>query len=223
MERAHDEHRDRGHRLAVRLGADVGGDRHLADVELVAPHHAAERGDDRIDLLEVEHEGLRLDGAVLQRPVVALRAGDGFQLEPRAIGRFLCPCHFSSSRTRNRRTPPSAALYQDGGRSSHTTSATGLNTLKWCRRSSDQNAITVSSGGHPGTAQATSATRTAAVLGQRKPLAHPATHALERLHGGRVRLGERAHDRPRPRGASVSSVQRVVGIRHDGKPCFRRS
>src|SRR5262249_39180212 len=56
----------------------------------------------------------------------------------------------------------SAFLYQVGGRSCSVTSATGLNTLKWCRRSPDQNAITVSIGGQPGTAQATSATRIAA-------------------------------------------------------------
>src|SRR4029077_12077384 len=68
-------------RLAVRPGADVGGDRHLADVELVPPHHAAERGDERVDLLEIESEGPRLDAAVLERPVVALGAGDGFELE----------------------------------------------------------------------------------------------------------------------------------------------
>ena len=80
VERPHQEDRHRRHGLAVGLGADVGGDRHLADVELVAAHHAAERGDERIDLLERELEGLGLDGAVLQRPVVALRAGDGPEL-----------------------------------------------------------------------------------------------------------------------------------------------
>ena len=80
VERAHQEDRHRGHRLAVRLGADVGGDRHLADVELVAAHHAAERGNERIDLFEREFEGLGLDRAVLQRLVVALRAGDGLEL-----------------------------------------------------------------------------------------------------------------------------------------------
>jgi len=60
----------------VRLGAHVSGDRHLADVELVAPHHAAKRVDQRIDLYEVEREGLRLHRTVLEGPVVALRAGD---------------------------------------------------------------------------------------------------------------------------------------------------
>ena len=88
VEGAHEEHRHRGHRLAVRLGADVGGDRHLADVELAAAHHAAERGDERIDLLELELEGLRLHRAVLERAVVALRAGDGLQLE---VGPWGCP------------------------------------------------------------------------------------------------------------------------------------
>ena len=104
VERAHQEHRHRGHRLAVRLGADVGGDRHLADVELVAAHHAAERGDQRIDLLELEFEGLRLDGAVLERLVVALGAGDGFQLgsgHESMAGRLL---HLRRRSPRERRT-----------------------------------------------------------------------------------------------------------------------
>jgi hypothetical protein len=65
----------------VRLGADVGGDRHLADVELIASHHATERGDERIDLDEIEREGARLDGAILERAVIALGAGGGFELE----------------------------------------------------------------------------------------------------------------------------------------------
>ena len=81
VERPHQKHRHRGHGFAVGLGADVGGDRHLADVEVVAAHHAAERGDERIDLLEIEGEGARLDGAVLERLVVALAAGDGFKLK----------------------------------------------------------------------------------------------------------------------------------------------
>src|SRR5262249_3677238 len=81
VERAHQKDRHRGHRFAVGLGADVGGDRHLADVEVVAAHHAAERGDEGIDLLEIEGEGARFDGAVLERLVVALAAGDGFELE----------------------------------------------------------------------------------------------------------------------------------------------
>src|SRR5262245_56219522 len=56
----------------------------------------------------------------------------------------------------------SASRIQAGGRSSSRTSATGLNTLKWCRRSGAvQTAITVSSGGQPGSPQATSATVTA--------------------------------------------------------------
>src|SRR5262249_48272898 len=73
--------RHRGHGFAMGFGADVGSDRHLADVEFVAPHHAAERGDEGIDLFELEREGARLDRAVLERPVVALAAGDGFELE----------------------------------------------------------------------------------------------------------------------------------------------
>src|SRR6476646_217574 len=81
VERAHQEDRHGGHGFAVGLGTDVGRDRHLADVELIAAHHAAERSNERIDLFERKFEGLGLDRAVLQRPVVALRAGDGFQLE----------------------------------------------------------------------------------------------------------------------------------------------
>ena len=81
VERPHQKDRHGSHRLNVRFGTDVGGDRHLADVELVAPHHAAERGDKRIDLLEMEREAARLDAAVLERAVVALGAGDGSELE----------------------------------------------------------------------------------------------------------------------------------------------
>src|SRR5262249_4711549 len=81
VERPHQEDRHGGHRLSVRLGGNVGGDCHLADVELVAAHHAAERGDERIDLYEIEREGSRLGAAVLERPVVALGAGDGFELQ----------------------------------------------------------------------------------------------------------------------------------------------
>jgi hypothetical protein len=80
MKRAHQEHRHRSHGFAVRPGADVGRDRHLADVELVPAHHAAERINKDRHFDEVEREGPRLDAAVLERLVVALRAGDGLEL-----------------------------------------------------------------------------------------------------------------------------------------------
>jgi len=80
VESPHQKYRDRRHRLAMRTRADVGRDRHLGDVELVAAHHAAERGNDRIDLQELGLERLGLDGAVLEGLVVALRAGDESQL-----------------------------------------------------------------------------------------------------------------------------------------------
>jgi hypothetical protein len=104
VECPHQEDRHRGHGFAVRLGADVGGDRHLADVELVAAHHAAEGGDERIDLFECESEGPGLDGTVLERTVIALRAGDGFQLE---IGHEVmagCFLHLPLSSPQERRT-----------------------------------------------------------------------------------------------------------------------
>lgn len=54
-----------------------------------------------------------------------------------------------------------ASRIHDGGKSSSTTSANGLKTLKECRVSDDQNAITVSIGGQPGRPHVTSATRMA--------------------------------------------------------------
>ena len=108
MERAHQEHRHRGHAFAVRLGADVGGDRHLADVELEPAHHAAERGDERLDLDEVEREGPRLDAAVLERLVVALRAGDGLSLVRCELGDRRHRVSSSHVPVRGRITPSSA-------------------------------------------------------------------------------------------------------------------
>jgi len=58
MEGTHQKHRRRRHALAVCLGADIGRDRHLADVEFEPAHHAAERIDQRIDLDEVELEAM---------------------------------------------------------------------------------------------------------------------------------------------------------------------
>src|SRR5215469_7866475 len=62
---------------------DVRGHRHLGDIELEPAHHAAERVDERVHLHEFELAGLRLHGAVLEGPIVSLRAGDGSQLELR--------------------------------------------------------------------------------------------------------------------------------------------
>src|SRR5262249_7401251 len=73
-----------------RFGTDVGGDRHLADIELVAPHHAAEAVDQDRNLQEVEREGRRLRGTFLEGLIVALGAGAGFELEFRHTGALLC-------------------------------------------------------------------------------------------------------------------------------------
>src|SRR5215467_6023950 len=53
----------------------------------------------------------------------------------------------------------SAVMNQAGGKSSRTTSRTGLKNLKWWRVSPIQNTTTVSSGGQPGRPQAISDTR----------------------------------------------------------------
>ena len=80
MKGAHDKHGDGRDRFAVFLRADVGGDRHLADVKFGAAHHTPERRDQRIDLLERKRECPRRDGAILERLVVALGACDGLEL-----------------------------------------------------------------------------------------------------------------------------------------------
>ena len=80
MEGAHQEDRQRREPLPMRPGADVGGDRHLADVELEPAHHAPEGVDERIHLHEIEFEAARPHGAVLEGLVVALRAGHGSEL-----------------------------------------------------------------------------------------------------------------------------------------------
>ena len=62
-----DENRDRGDRPAVRFGAEIGGERHLANVELeIADHapHACDRGIDR-NMLQLQTTAC--DAAVLQR------------------------------------------------------------------------------------------------------------------------------------------------------------
>src|SRR4029077_16832672 len=79
VERAHREDGYRGERLAVRAGAQVGGDGHLGDVELQAAHHAAERLDDLWNVFELALACARLDRAVLERLRVA--AGDESSLE----------------------------------------------------------------------------------------------------------------------------------------------
>jgi CubicO group peptidase (beta-lactamase class C family) len=75
VERADGEDRQRGERLAVRPRAQVGGERHLADVELQPPDHPAERRDQARHLLELEREPPRGDGPVLQGAGHCVRAG----------------------------------------------------------------------------------------------------------------------------------------------------
>jgi hypothetical protein len=77
VEAAHQERRDRGELHPVRLRDEVGGEGHLADVELEGADHAPEALDEDRDLLEVEAEPGGGDGPVLERCVVALGAGDG--------------------------------------------------------------------------------------------------------------------------------------------------
>ena len=77
VEGAHQEDRQRGEALAVRSRADVGRQRHLADVEFHPAHHAAEGVDQHRDFLEREVEAHGPDGAVLQGAVAPLGAGDG--------------------------------------------------------------------------------------------------------------------------------------------------
>ena len=80
MERAHDEDRNGGEFLLVRLRAHVGGDGEFANVELIAAHHATEGGDQRVDLNPVKLEALGLDAPVFQGGVGDLSAGDGLVL-----------------------------------------------------------------------------------------------------------------------------------------------
>src|SRR5262249_57048641 len=82
----------------------------------------------------------------------------------------------------------SAFFIHAGGRSSATTSTTDLNTLKWCRVSASvQNATTVSSGGQPGSAQATSVTRIAASSGSlKRDRVHSFTRSRACRYSGRL-------------------------------------
>ena len=76
VELAHQRHRDGGELLPVGLGADIGGDGQLADVEFAGAHFAAEGGDERIDLDELQLAGRGLHEPFLEGPVIALGAGD---------------------------------------------------------------------------------------------------------------------------------------------------
>jgi hypothetical protein len=64
----------------VFLGADIGGNRHLADIEFEAAHHAAERLDDHRDVFEFEIDALWLDRAVFQGTRMSQGLNGGFQL-----------------------------------------------------------------------------------------------------------------------------------------------
>ena len=80
MKGTHKKDGNSRHGLPVRLSTDIGSNRHLADVELVATYHTPKRSDEWIDFLKVEHERTRPHGSVLQGLIIALRARDGFQL-----------------------------------------------------------------------------------------------------------------------------------------------
>src|SRR5262249_7138649 len=54
---------------------------HLANIELIAPYHAAEAVDEDRNLHEVEREGPRPHGAFRKGLVVVLGAGDGFEFK----------------------------------------------------------------------------------------------------------------------------------------------
>ena len=79
MKIAHQKDRQRGEFDAMGLGADVGGQRHLADIVSHFPHHPAKRMDQDGDLLEFEIEIRQGYPAFLQRPIVALGPRDCFQ------------------------------------------------------------------------------------------------------------------------------------------------
>src|SRR5476649_2279570 len=82
VERAHEEDRQAGDALAVGSRGEVGRERHFRDVELAPAHHSPERVDERVDLDEIEFETSWFHGSILERLIVALRAGDGLQLGP---------------------------------------------------------------------------------------------------------------------------------------------
>ena len=72
------EHRDRGERQAGRAGADIGRERHLADVEFEPAAHAAHHRDDLLDLDQVQVEPPKFDACLfdgLGQAIIAQRNG----------------------------------------------------------------------------------------------------------------------------------------------------
>jgi hypothetical protein len=67
--------------LAIVAGAEVGGYRHLRDVELEGANHAAESGNDRLDFDVLELEPGRADGALLQGLHMGVIAKGGLEHE----------------------------------------------------------------------------------------------------------------------------------------------
>src|SRR5205085_1535488 len=88
MECAYQEYGNCGHPLSVRARADIGGNRHLADIEFQPPNHAAEGIDQWIHLDKLQLEVFWSDGSILEGLIVALRARDCGEL---------WSCHFSIS------------------------------------------------------------------------------------------------------------------------------
>ena len=74
VEVAHQENRQRRELHPVRLRADIGGQRHFADVVGHFPHHPAERMHQHRHFLEIQLEIGQRNIAFLQRAVIALGA-----------------------------------------------------------------------------------------------------------------------------------------------------
>jgi len=72
LEAPHHGGRQQHQRLAAGLGLHVGGDRHLADVELELAHHWLEEPVRRPDVAEVEGDAVRLDLAAHERKRVRI-------------------------------------------------------------------------------------------------------------------------------------------------------
>ena len=66
--------------FAVGFGANISGNRKLADVELGGAHHAPEGRDQRLDILKVHRESVGRHRSVDQRRRVPQRAEDGFEI-----------------------------------------------------------------------------------------------------------------------------------------------
>src|SRR3984957_11129636 len=98
MESPDEENRQRREPFSISARADVGRERHLADVELFSSHHAAKGIDERFDLFEVEFERLRSNGPVLQGLIISLRSKYRFQFEFGDGG--IPPIHSTASRIR---------------------------------------------------------------------------------------------------------------------------